>query len=253
MWVMTPFGFTSAVAHRKKKNCLLVRSRDELSLQYFCDSAGIKRNKVHTNFPSDYPYRVIAKRSEYAAFLLASAGDIEYDNFKTRAGQVRKGDGYVKFLHNVWADGLALTSDKAKRDNWLAWDRHDAKFGFGKYKKNKGKSGSAAVPTYSRWSEGGSWSGHYATPGLSSIPETLETESKADDDGSWPDVLDILDMTEDERADVVADMDDASKAGDVLATSILDELDELLPEDGGLFASVHAMTDAEFAEYEKRT
>lgn len=242
MWNMTPYGFTSAVAHRKKKGHLLIRSRDERSLKSFCKQAGVPERKIHSNFPSDYPFRVIVKREIAAQWAYDQMMGIDYDNFKSRAAKVPNELGYVGFLHKVWSAGHSLTSREVTAKNWRAWDSHDRRFKLGKYSPKK--SGT-------RWSSGGAWgSGYYSSPsGLDTNPLR---DAGEDDDRLTLDT--IMEMTEHDREDAIAELEKQSKEGDVHAMSLLDEIDMMLPEDDGtLFKSVHSMTDEEFAVYEQIT
>lgn len=219
MWVMTPYGFTSAVAHRTKKNYVLVRARDKESLEYFCDFAGLKRNKVFTDMPSDYPFRVVCKRKTYEQFLLASARDITYDNFKNRAGQVRGKKGYVDFLMRVWSAGHMLTPADVTRANNSAWARHDSKWWGGSH---------------------GSFTG--VTPDVPDVTPAFTLD-------------DFESMEADERAEMIRKLEDAEGSGDDHATTLLDEIDALLAKESGDddTRSIHEMTDEEWAEYEKKT
>lgn len=122
MWVQTTHGHTSTVAKGPSERC--VRARDRESLEHFCDLAGISRRKIHSNFPSDYPFRVNCTQRKYERFLVMYSRSIDYPNFKTRVGQVLGHKSpYLDFLHAVWAAGLKLTprSVVAKNDN--AWTR----------------------------------------------------------------------------------------------------------------------------------
>jgi hypothetical protein len=132
MWVMTPTGYTSAVAHRTKPSCVLVRARDKESLEFMCDRAGIKRDRIFTDFPSDYPYRAVVKRKQYARFLLHSAEEITYENFKNQATKVR-GKQYHDVLMKIWTVTHGLTPSDIKLKNACAWDEYDRKRGLGKY------------------------------------------------------------------------------------------------------------------------
>jgi hypothetical protein len=110
MWNMTSQGFTSMVAHRTKRDSVLIRSRDRESLEYFCRQAGVPENKIHSKFPSDYPYRAVVKKKVAAQWAYDRVMGIEYDNFKDSAAKVwGHSDKYVTFLHAVWAAGQRLT------------------------------------------------------------------------------------------------------------------------------------------------
>lgn len=250
MWVMTPYGYTSAVAHKRKPRHLMIRARDMRSLEYFCDFAGMQRNLIYSDFPSDYPYRVVCKRRTYKKFLLASADDIGYTNFKSRAGQVRPswvggtykqkkgkgkwvggtstGDKYTSFLSDVWASSHVLTPADTKKENDKAWSKHWPVY-------STGTAGSGSIGA--RWRDGGAWADFWDNP------VTEKTE------GDWPTVADLLDMPEEDRSDILTDMSIASSRGDVDAEDVLDEYDRLSLEPPE-HVDISSMTDDEFAKFE---
>lgn len=124
MWHMTTGGFTSAVAHREDPSLLMVRSRDRASLVNLATGLGRTEDAVYTSFPSDYPYRLVVPRVEYAKWAHDQVMKIGYDNFKSQAAKERDGR-YVNFLHQVWSAGLALTDKATREENDTAWDERD--------------------------------------------------------------------------------------------------------------------------------
>lgn len=108
MWVMTTTGFTSAVEHRDDRSLLIVRSRDKPSLLKLASDLGHESTAVHSTVPSDYPHRMIVTKAEYAQWCFDQVMRVDYPNFKLRAATHRSGDGYIEFLHRVWAAGVSL-------------------------------------------------------------------------------------------------------------------------------------------------
>lgn len=257
MWTMTPWGFTSAVAHRKKKDSLLIRSRDRKSLENLCIQAGIPERKIHTNFPSDYPFRVIVKREVAAQWAYDQMMGVDYDNFKSRAAKCDNSKGFVSFLHDIWTAGLKLTPADVRAKNWSAWDAYDRKHGFGKYAPPKAEN-------TSRWSRSGAWGSYWGwTGGGTGATENPLTDVNADDeivDYGWTDprklsVSQIVEMQDEERLDAIADLQFYADKGDLNAETLLDEIETLLPEmpldeDVSMYTSIQSMTDEEFARFE---
>lgn len=124
MWNMTTTGFTSAVQHRDDHDLLMVRARDRISLAKMAKDLGYDPGDVYTDFPSDYPFRIVVAKEEYARWLYEQALSIDYDNFKTRASEDRGGT-YVNFLHRVWSAAHALTDRKTAVKNNRAWKEYE--------------------------------------------------------------------------------------------------------------------------------
>lgn len=245
MWIQTPYGFTSAVAHRKKRDSLMVRARDIEALEYFCDQADVSREKIHTKFPSDYPYRVVVKRTEYENYVIGRVRAIDYDNFKNAASRVwGYKDKYLTFLHRVWAEGHILTpKDVAK-------------------KNSSTKTVWTSDTATGRWSSSGAWGAQYThstiTPPAAGAPAAVTTSSSDDDSvaASIPTTAEIIEMTPQDRSEALLDLEEMSRQGDALADDVLNEWnrmrEDLGPDDDGdeLPVSVHNMTDEQFAKHE---
>jgi hypothetical protein len=101
VWLFTPFGFFSAVAHRNAPDKLLVRARvyeDLVALKQQCKCSGIVTMKK-----SDYPYRVVVSRTEYARFVAQFVTEgVNYTNFKSG---VLKSQGYGResLYMDIWS------------------------------------------------------------------------------------------------------------------------------------------------------
>lgn len=244
MWVMTPYGYTSAVVHKRKPNHVMVRARDMKSLENLCKFAGVPADLIYTDFPSDYPYRLVIKKKTYKKFLCASVDDLNYTNFKSRAAVVRPayvggqwikgklkgatatGDAYVSFLHSVWSASHRLTPISAKKENDKAY-------------RSK------------RWSKDGAWGALYERAyGTSSAPIRNDEpdEIPFDEDDSWRgfDATDILDLDEAERNKLLEDLEYAKQAGDEDAEWLLNDWDDLDAD-----TDIASMTDEQFAKFEE--
>jgi hypothetical protein len=121
---MTTDSFTSAVVHRDDPSLLMIRSRDRASLDSLAKALGHDEGAVYTSLPSDYPFRIVVTKVEYAQWVHDRVVGIDYPNFKSRAAGVR-GGRYVDFLHQVWSAGLSLTDRDTRERNDHAWAERD--------------------------------------------------------------------------------------------------------------------------------
>jgi len=98
MWIFTSTGFVSAVAHRDGPERIVVRARDRASLDALVARTGAEVNPWQG---SDYAFRIVMPREEFAAWVAEQAEAIDYRNFKTSAHQ-RRGGAFAEVLHEVW-------------------------------------------------------------------------------------------------------------------------------------------------------
>jgi hypothetical protein len=110
MWIFTEIGFISVVRKKDRPDVLTVRSRDRISLEKLATLTG---QDIARSPKGDYPYRIFVDEQVLAEFMKQQVLSIEYDNFKTRVGQVR-GYSYVHQLHEVW-DAMRHTEDAGAR------------------------------------------------------------------------------------------------------------------------------------------
>jgi hypothetical protein len=102
MWVLTPFGFFSIVAHWDAPEVLVVRSRVRSDLVAFAKRAGKPRPKVRTTPANDYPFRLELERGRFAELLRTFVlDDLTYPNFKSEVGK-RQGFARAHAYHEVW-------------------------------------------------------------------------------------------------------------------------------------------------------
>lgn len=105
MWLMTPVGFVSVVAHRTKPRHLLIRCRckeDLLNLRPYVGRFDLQYDEY-----ADYPWRAVVRRKAWERALTKLARDIDYPNFKN---EVAKRQGYERsaLYSRVWTVLLEL-------------------------------------------------------------------------------------------------------------------------------------------------
>ena len=98
MWIFTSTGFVSAVAHRDDADLIVVRARDLESLAPLIERTGAEVNPWEG---SDYAFRIVVPREEFAAWVGEQADGIDYTNFKSSAHR-RRGGAFADVLHDVW-------------------------------------------------------------------------------------------------------------------------------------------------------
>ena len=98
MWIFTETGFVSAVRHFSEKDKLVVRARDEKSLESLANSVGLEIISTPSNA---YPYRVLVADSVFATWLSKQTMAVDYTNFKDRVHDTR-GHDFAGALMSVW-------------------------------------------------------------------------------------------------------------------------------------------------------
>ena len=111
MWLFTPQGFYSVVAHRRDADKLLVRARVREDLEALKEQ--IPDLRIVSDQEADYRWRAIVTRAEWVAALAQLASEIDYDNFKSAVGD-RQGDERARIYGHVWGELLALQRDEAR-------------------------------------------------------------------------------------------------------------------------------------------
>lgn len=133
MWVMTELGFYSAVQDRDP-DVLQVRCRskkDALALAAWL----VETDNVilDDNYPTteslvlewkgrDYPYRLLLWREQWVAFMAATAGAIDYTNFKDNVKK-EQGPRRASTYGRVW--GVLLDIEKEHLPQPKVTRRHD--------------------------------------------------------------------------------------------------------------------------------
>ena len=98
MWIFTETGFVSAVRHFSEKEKLVVRARDEKSLESLANYVGLEIISTPSN---DYPYRVLVADAVFAKWLSKQTMAVDYPNFKDRVHETR-GHDFAGALMSVW-------------------------------------------------------------------------------------------------------------------------------------------------------
>ena len=111
MWIFTETGFVSAVRHFKEKDKLVVRARDQKSLEGLANSVGLDIISTPSN---DYPYRVFVVDSVFATWLSKQTMAIDYTNFKNRVHDIR-GHDFADALLRVWSAMHQVEDDEARQ------------------------------------------------------------------------------------------------------------------------------------------
>lgn len=101
MWLFTDIGFFSVVAHRDRRDTLLVRARARKDLQALRDRH-LPDLELHENAGSDYRWRAYVFRSDWEHIAAALAASIDYPNFKDAVAE-RQGPDRIELYHDVWA------------------------------------------------------------------------------------------------------------------------------------------------------
>src|SRR4051794_41146685 len=100
MWLMTPRGFYSVVAHRDDADVVLVRARDRGDLESLAElSPGLA--VAHTP-ERDYAWRVLMDRAEWARVVGRLAAEIDYPNFKSKVAAAQ-GHERASVYSRVWS------------------------------------------------------------------------------------------------------------------------------------------------------
>lgn len=94
MWLISKYGFASAVAHNEKPGCVLVRARDRGDLEELCgvardsDVSGFSEEAIEENPNADYRYRMTAGNENWAELVKVLVEGIDYPNFKNEVAEV---------------------------------------------------------------------------------------------------------------------------------------------------------------------
>jgi hypothetical protein len=107
MWVLTNQGWLSAVKHRTKENCLILRARN---LQALSDHFPISEIKYTPK--ADYFWRTEISPEQFLQVLQVEVGCIDYPNFKNSVKDVNLSDAY----HDTWYLGFEYQQLKLKND-----------------------------------------------------------------------------------------------------------------------------------------
>ena len=110
MWIFTETGFVSAVRHFSEKDKLVVRERDQKSLESLSNSVGLEIISTPSN---DYPYRVLVADSVFVKWLSKQTMAVDYTNFKDRVHDTR-GHDFAGALMGVWSEMRQVEDEDAR-------------------------------------------------------------------------------------------------------------------------------------------
>ena len=111
MWIFTETGFVSAVRHFSEPDQLVVRARDQISLENLADLCGAEIKRTPVN---DYPYRVQIADKKFAVWMTNQISSTTYTNFKSRVHETR-GHHFADTLMNVWSAMHDVEDSGARR------------------------------------------------------------------------------------------------------------------------------------------
>jgi hypothetical protein len=105
MWIITTFGFFSAVEKAEDRGTpfLTVRARVRGDLARLLALAGGKRPKILDDKRGDYRYRARVRRGVLARVVADELQRLDYSNFKD-AVRARQGVKREQVYHRVWSD-----------------------------------------------------------------------------------------------------------------------------------------------------
>lgn len=109
MWIITTFGFFSAVEKPEDRGTpfLTVRARVRGDLTRLLALAGGKRPAILDDKRGDYRYRARVRRGVLARVVADELQRLDYSNFKNEV-RVKQGVKREQVYHRVWADLAAL-------------------------------------------------------------------------------------------------------------------------------------------------
>jgi KaiC/GvpD/RAD55 family RecA-like ATPase len=98
------------VRHFSEKDKLVVRARDQKSLESLSNSVGLEIISTPSN---DYPYRVLVADSMFATWLSKQTMAVDYTNFKDRVHDTR-GHDFAGALMGVWSEMRQVEDEDAR-------------------------------------------------------------------------------------------------------------------------------------------
>jgi len=107
MWVFTKHGFMSAVQTSNDDQKIMVRSRDKTHLdslirEYDLMADSAEPVQVIESPDSDYRFRIILSRNDWANLITVLACDVDYPNFKNEVYRLQGQSAYEHALHKIW-------------------------------------------------------------------------------------------------------------------------------------------------------
>lgn len=111
MWVFLSDAMLSIVAHRERKDALLVRARVRGDIE-----AAFPKAEVWEDNQADYRWRAVVTREEVSRVLFEQAFRIDYTNFKGSipASERERHDWYMR----VWSEGNRMQARERSNEAW---------------------------------------------------------------------------------------------------------------------------------------
>lgn len=136
MWLMTRFGFFSAVCGKEitkqgKKypvklnpEHIMLRARSREHLVKLHDAfPTLVPGEIAESYKADYRYRVHLKRADFVRLVTELALDVDYGNFKGKCADEGCEPGYLDFLSSVWGAGLRMQPYRKKQKETPLFDK----------------------------------------------------------------------------------------------------------------------------------
>lgn len=111
MWIFTTLGFFSVVAHRDDQATVLVRAPAREDLEAL-RNRHISGHHTLEWEGSDYRFRLVASRDDWAHVAREFAAGIDYSNFKDAVAE-RQGTSRARLYSPVWQTMFALEEASA--------------------------------------------------------------------------------------------------------------------------------------------
>ena len=115
MWVFTKYGFVSAACALKQDgtidpNTLMLRARSRQHLENLKErfpESELATAEILSNESTDYKYRMIVSKTNWAAVLSELAMEQTWSNFKNESARFanlkKMAHDYVDALHDIWS------------------------------------------------------------------------------------------------------------------------------------------------------
>ena len=117
MWIMTRFGFFSAVEHRAERSTLIVRARKREHLERLSRANPVTEFLISDTPKADYPFRTFIDREEWGRILNWLNYNTDYGNFKNAvAADKENTSDYIGFLEVVWSLGRLDLQERPKKN-----------------------------------------------------------------------------------------------------------------------------------------
>src|SRR6516162_8243698 len=105
MWLFTRYGFFSVVQTAEHPDHLMVRARCREHLRNLMQRFSVLTEaRIIVTGSSDYRYRIIVDKADWAGVCAGLGAEIDYSNFKDAVHSNPLDLTYETVLHRVWSD-----------------------------------------------------------------------------------------------------------------------------------------------------